>query len=150
MQRDRDSRSYVDLDLNYERRPSAWVEPLDGWGKGVAQLIEIPSDSERYDNIGLFWVPERPVEQGQKWPFSYRLRFANSFPDFPAPGRAIATHEADSVDASRLSRFAVDFGGGPLADISDHSAVELVGSVSAGNVGGAKNRRIQTTATWVA
>src|SRR3546814_14978036 len=38
MQRDCDSRSYVDLDLNYERRPSAWVEPPDGCGKGGAQL----------------------------------------------------------------------------------------------------------------
>src|SRR3546814_19058983 len=78
MQRDRDSRSYVDLDLNYERRPSAWVDPLDGWGKGVAQLIELTSDSERYDNIGLFGVPERPVEPGQKWPVSYRMCFANN------------------------------------------------------------------------
>src|SRR3546814_17056599 len=116
MQRDRDSRSYVDLDLNYERRPSAWVEPLDGWGKGVAQLIEIPSDSERYDNIGLFWVPERPVEPGQKWPFSSRLRFANRLPDFPPTARPIATHETPSVQPAGLCRFALAHGGGPLAE----------------------------------
>ena len=151
MQRDRDSRSYLDLDLNYERRPSAWVEPLDGWGKGVAQLIEIPSDSERYDNIGLFWIPERPVEPGQAWPFSYRLRFGSDFPDFPATGRALATREAGSGDAgTELRSYAVEFGGGPLVELSDESVVELVVSASAGKLVGAKSRRNPATGTWLA
>src|SRR3546814_12164041 len=60
MQRDRDSRSYLALDLKYARRPSAWIEPRGGWGKGAAQLIEIPSASERYDNqIGRAACTER-------------------------------------------------------------------------------------------
>jgi periplasmic glucans biosynthesis protein len=151
LQRDRDSRSYLDLDLNYERRPSAWIEPLDAWGKGVAQLIEIPSDSERYDNIGLFWVPERPVEPGQVWPFSYRIRFGNEFRDFPATGRALATHEAGSGDAgAEMQSFAVEFGGGPLVELSDPNVVELVASASAGKLVGAKSRRNPATGTWLA
>ena len=151
MQRDRDSRHYLDLYLNYERRPSAWVEPLDGWGKGVAQLIEIPSDSERYDNIGLFWIPERPVEPGQVWPFSYRLRIANDFPDFPATGRALATREAGSGDGGNEMRsFAVEFGGGPLGELSDGSAVELVVSASAGKLVSSRSRRNPATGPWLA
>jgi glucans biosynthesis protein len=151
MQRDRDSRNFLDLDLNYERRPSAWIEPLGAWGKGVAQLIEIPSDSERYDNIGLFWVPERPVEPGQKWPFAYRMRFGSDFSDFPATGRALSTREADSGDAAaELRSFAVEFGGGPLAELSDVTAVELVVSASAGKLLGAKSRRNAATRTWLA
>ena len=151
MQRDRDSRHYFDLDLNYERRPSAWVEPLDAWGKGVAQLIEIPSDSERYDNIGLFWVPERAVEPGQMWPFSYRIRFANDFPDFPATGRALGTREAGAGDAgTELRSFAIEFGGGPLTELSEGSAVELVVSASAGKLVGTKSRRNPATGTWLA
>lgn len=151
MQRDRDSRHYLDLDLHYDRRPSAWVEPLDGWGKGAAQLIEIPSDSEQNDNIGLFWVPERPVEAGQVWPFAYRLRFADDFPDFPATGRALATREAGSGDGdAELRRFAVEFGGGPLVELSDESPVELVVSASAGKLLGARNRRNRATGTWLA
>ena len=35
-----------DLEAQYERRPSAWIEPLGQWGDGSVQLIEIPSDSE--------------------------------------------------------------------------------------------------------
>lgn len=151
MQRDRDSRHYLDLDLNYERRPSAWVEPLESWGKGVAQLIEIPSDSERYDNIGLFWIPERAVEPGQKWPFAYRLRFGSDFSDFPSIGRALATHESGSGDgAAELRSFAVEFGGGPLAELSDVTAVELVVSASAGKLLDARSRRNPATGTWLA
>ena len=150
MQRDRDSRHYLDLDLNYERRPSAWVEPLDPWGKGAAQLIEIPSDSERYDNMGLFWVPERPVEPGQAWPFSYRLRFSNEFVDFPATGRTLATREAGVPGQEELRRFALEFGDGPLVELSDDSVVELVVSASIGKIVKTRCRRNPATGTWLA
>ncbi|MGF1593880.1 MAG: glucan biosynthesis protein [Kiloniellaceae bacterium] len=149
MQRDRDSRHYQDLDFNYERRPSAWIEPLDPWGKGVAQLIEIPSDSERYDNIGLFWVPEQPVEPGQVWPFAYRLRFACDYPDFPATGRALATREAGAGESDHR-RFSVEFGGGKLAELSDENDVEFVVSASAGKVLDARIRHNPATGTWLA
>lgn len=149
MQRDRDSRHYQDLEFNYDRRPSAWVEPEGPWGKGAAQLIEIPSDSERYDNIGLFWVPERPVEAGQVWPFAYRLRFANGYPDFPATGRALATREASGSDEG-LRRFAIEFGGGPLDEIADSDAVQMVVSTSAGTILQTSSRRNPATGTWIA
>ncbi|GAB4352112.1 MAG: glucan biosynthesis protein G [Kiloniellaceae bacterium] len=149
MQRDRDSRHYQDLDFNYERRPSAWIEPLDPWGKGVAQLIEIPSDSERYDNVGLFWVPERAVEAGQVWPFAYRLRFANDYPDFPATGRTLATRTAGVPDEDHR-RFAIEFGGGPLAELQDEKAVELVVTASLGKVLDASSRRNPASGTWLA
>lgn len=149
MQRDRNSRHYQDLDFNYERRPSTWVEPDGPWGKGVAQLIEIPSDSERYDNMGLFWVPERPVEPGQVWPFGYRLRFGNAFHDFPPSGRALATREATG-SAPEFRRFAIEFGGGPLEELTDENAVECVVSASGGKILEAHNRRNPLTGTWLA
>lgn len=149
MQRDCDSRHYQDLDLNYERRPSAWVEPQGSWGKGFAQLIEIPSDFERYDNIGLFWVPERAVEPGQVWSFAYRLRFGSSYPDFPVAGRALSTREAGGATPERR-RFAVEFGGGTLGRLSDENAAVLVASASAGKVLEAKCRLNPTTGIWLA
>lgn len=149
MQRDRDSRHYQDLDFNYERRPSAWVEPLDRWGKGFAQLIEIPSDSERNDNIGLLWVPERAVEPGQVWPFSYRLRFGNAYPEFPATGRALATREA-GVPEQDHRRFSIEFGGGPLGELNDENIVELVVTASLGRIIEARSRRNPATGTWLA
>jgi glucans biosynthesis protein len=151
MQRDRDSRSYLDLDHHYEQRPSAWVEPLDGWGEGAFQLIEIPSDSERYDNIGLFWVPVRAVEPGQFWPFAYRVRFGNDYADFPATGRTLGTYEARyGDDGAERHDFAIEFGGGPLVELSDESAVELVVSASAGKLLATRSRRNPATGTWLA
>ena len=47
LQRDRDFRSYQDLEASYQSRPSALVEPIGDWGKGVVELVQIPSDSER-------------------------------------------------------------------------------------------------------
>ena len=149
LQRDRDPRHYHDLDLNYERRPSAWIEPKGDWGKGAVQLIEIPSDAERYDNIALFWVPERAVEPGQEWPFSYVLRFAGSYPDFPDIGHTLETREgAGSNDGYR--RFALEFGGGPLQETADEGGVDLVVSASSGRIVNPQSRKNPTTGTWLA
>lgn len=149
MQRDRDSRHYLDLDFNYDRRPSAWVEPQGTWGEGAAQLLEIPSDSERYDNIGLFWVPARPVESGQVWPFAYRLRFGGAFPELSTTGQTLATREA-RADETELRRFGIEFGGGPLSDLSETQGVQFVVSASAGKVVATDSRRNSATGTWLA
>lgn len=149
LQRDRDSRHYHDLDLNYERRPSAWIEPQGEWGKGVVQLIEIPSDAERYDNIALLWVPERPVEAGQEWPFSYRLRFAGHYPDFPNTGRTLGTREGAGGQQGHR-RFALEFGGGSLPDIADEAGVNLVVSASAGEIINPQSRKNKASGNWLA
>lgn len=149
LQRDRDSRHYHDLDLNYERRPSAWIEPQGEWGKGVVQLIEIPSDAERYDNIALLWVPERPVEAGQEWPFSYLLRFAGHYPDFPNTGRTLGTREGAGAQQGHR-RFALEFGGGSLPDITDEGAVDLVVSASAGQITNPQCRKNTASGNWLA
>ena len=67
-QRDRVFDHYLD-GVNYDRRPSLWVEPLpgpggEGWGKGSIQLCEIPTDDEIHDNVVAMWVPEKPVPSG--------------------------------------------------------------------------------------
>ena len=50
LQRDRMFDHYLD-GVHYERRPSLWIEPLDDWGDGAVQLVEIPTDDEFHDNI---------------------------------------------------------------------------------------------------
>src|SRR5690606_27278982 len=56
-QRDRSFAYYLD-DGHYERRPSAWVEPKDGWGKGSVQLSESPTSDGPDYNLLAMWVPE--------------------------------------------------------------------------------------------
>ncbi len=43
LQRDRLFDHYQD-GVNYDRRPSLWVEPRDGWGAGAVQLVELRTD----------------------------------------------------------------------------------------------------------
>jgi glucan biosynthesis protein len=64
MQRDRDFDHYQDDGVFYDRRPSLWVEPKSGWGKGSIQLVEIPTVDETFDNIVAFWNPEAKPQPG--------------------------------------------------------------------------------------
>ena len=42
MQRARKFTDYQDLEAQYQKRPSLWIEPIGDWGKGVVELVEIP------------------------------------------------------------------------------------------------------------
>lgn len=73
LQRDRNLQNYLDFEAHYQERPSAWVEPSENWGKGIVQLVEIPSRQEIHDNIVAYWIPDTPILAGQHYRFSYRL-----------------------------------------------------------------------------
>ena len=34
---------------------------VGAWGEGAVELVEIPTDSERNDNIVAFWTPAKPT-----------------------------------------------------------------------------------------
>lgn len=73
MQRSRRLGDFEDLEANYHRRPSLWVEPKGDWGKGAVTLVEIPADKEIYDNIVAYWRPRHQIAAGSEVPLSYRL-----------------------------------------------------------------------------
>lgn len=73
LQRDRNVSHYWDFEAFYEQRPSVWIEPIGHWGKGVVQLVEIPSQQEIHDNVVAYWVPANPVVPGQPLKFQYRM-----------------------------------------------------------------------------
>jgi glucans biosynthesis protein len=137
LQRDRDFNDYQDLESLYQKRPSVWVEPLGEWGKGVVQLIEIPSNAEKYDNIVAFWVPDLAAEGGQNFSFDYRLNFELSSETRPPGGRTLATRigagGVGDLDASKR-RLVIDFGGGNLDKLPGDAPVEAVVNTSAGQV----------------
>ncbi|SFI13431.1 glucan biosynthesis protein [Albimonas pacifica] len=82
LQRDREFDHYRD-GVFYDRRPSLWIEPLSPFGRGAVQLLEIPTNDEIHDNIGVFWVPEAPARAGNAYRMRYRMHWLDGEP-YPA------------------------------------------------------------------
>ena len=123
LQRDRCFDHYQD-GVNYDRRPSLWVEPKGSWGKGAVQLVEIPTDVEFDDNIVAMWVPGKAAAAGSEVELSYRLYWAAGEP-FPGDlARCVATRLGNGqpgplVNGQRQPRkgvrkFMIEFKGPPL------------------------------------
>jgi periplasmic glucans biosynthesis protein len=93
LQRDRIFDHYRD-GVMYDRRPSLWMEPVAPLGRGVIQLLEIPTNDEIHDNIGAFWVPEAPAVAGNGYTLHYRLYWQN---DEPFPDQNIAQTVATRI-----------------------------------------------------
>jgi glucans biosynthesis protein len=139
LQRDRNFDHYQDDGVFYERRPSLWVEPKAGWGKGSIQLVEIPTVDETFDNIVAFWNPEQKPQPGQELLFGYRLHWGSRMPVNPPQAICVATRTGLGGVVGRKRqyfswRFAVDFAGGDLSLLTDKSDVKPVITLSRGKV----------------
>jgi glucans biosynthesis protein len=137
VQRDRTFEDYQDDGAFYDRRPSAWVEPVGIWGGGSVQLVELPTRSETEDNIVAFWTPARPVGRGEEVTLRYRLHWSDQEPIPPGVARVVATRTGAGGRPGQLQlpppgvrKYVVDFEGGRLAALNRRSGVTAV--VSAG------------------
>jgi glucans biosynthesis protein len=110
VQRSRQQSDFQDFENQYERRPSAWVEPKGEWGPGAVELVEIPSGRETNDNIVAFWRPTDSLLPNRPAHFEYRISWLAE-PDLPkGMGRVAATRSGASVDGKRRV-FILDFVG---------------------------------------
>jgi periplasmic glucans biosynthesis protein len=121
LQRDRMFDHYLD-GVHYERRPSLWVEPLDDWGEGSVQLVELPTDDEFHDNIVAMWVPKQPATAGSHLQLRYRLYWAADEPHPTPLARCMATRLGRGGEPGKprppgVRKFVVEFLGGPLASL---------------------------------
>lgn len=131
MQRERRFARYEDLEARYDRRPSAWVEPVGRWGPGRVELVQIPVRDETNDNVVAYWVPARAPAPGERLELRYRLSWQGDAPTRPPlawvaqtrRGRGYVRSPDDSVELH------VDFLGGPLAGLRADAEVEGVVSV---------------------
>ena len=110
VQRSRQQSDFQDFENQYERRPSAWVEPKGDWGPGAVELVEIPSGRESNDNIVAFWRPAHALTAGHPEHFEYRITWLAE-PALPkGMGKLVATRAGASLDGKRRV-FILDFGG---------------------------------------
>jgi glucans biosynthesis protein len=153
LQRDREFEHYLD-GVNYDRRPSLWVEPLGEWGTGTIQLVEIPTDDEIHDNVVAFWVPEAPVEAGDEFRFAYRLHWLADEPYLPENvARTFATRigrggEPGKPRPEGVIKFVVEFAGGPLPDLAEDVEPEARITASRGKISYVFAEPIAETGRW--
>ncbi|MDB6167390.1 MAG: glucan biosynthesis protein [Verrucomicrobia bacterium] len=108
LQRDRRISSYEDLEVHYEKRPSAWIEPRGDWS-GNIRLVELPDPAEHGDNIVAFWVPAEKPAPGRPVELRYRMVWSLSEPANGGLARAVNTFEGDLPDGHTGRLFWVDF-----------------------------------------
>lgn len=153
LQRDRVFENYLD-GVNYERRPSLWVEPLDGWGEGAVQLVELPTDDEIHDNIGVYWRPAAAPKAGASYRLRYRLHWLADEPYPAAVARCVATRIGRGGQPGKprprgVYKFAVEFAGAALEPLwGDTVKASPVVTASSGAIQGAFIEPIPNTRRW--
>lgn len=130
LQRDRRFADFQDDGTFFERRPSAWVEPLGDWGEGAVHLVELPTSGENDDNIVAFWRPAQPVAAGASLPLHYRLHWTDEEPTPVGVARVVATRYGESGPGRR--KFVIDFSGGALGTLPNRGDAEPVVTASHG------------------
>jgi glucans biosynthesis protein len=153
IQRDRDFSHYQDPVARFQRRPSYWIQPLGDWGKGGAELVEIPTDEAIHDNIALYWVPERSVTAGNELHFSYLLSAHGDSPLWPPGGKVMATRitaaTADEQrDHSDARRVIIDFAGGDLDGLDAMQPLKALLTVSSGTTENVTVERLVDSGVW--
>ena len=133
LQRHRTFADYHDPEVQYERRPSLWIEPIGHWGSGAVQLVEIPSKSEHHDNIVTFWRPSQPLPAQSEDRRTYRLHWGWTPPAIP-PLATIADTRVGAGLEKGTRLFVIDFVGGRLAELTPDAPVQVEITTSAGNV----------------
>lgn len=135
MQRDRRFASYEDLEAQYQRRPSVWVEPIGDWGPGRVELLQLPAGSEAQDNIAAFWVPATAPRPGQPVVLAWRLHWAADLPPGPPVARVVQTRVGfgyrDQASGEGEMQFHVDFAGQQLATLPSGNKLEAIVSGNA-------------------
>lgn len=110
MQRKRAFLDYQDLALDYQKRPSLFVEPVGAWGPGALDLIELPTVNEVNDNMVAFWRPRDKLAAGGEYALTYRMHWGWDGPLPTDLGRVVDTRSGAGTDPNSRE-FVIDFSG---------------------------------------
>ena len=129
MQRDRSPASYEDPEAQYERRPSAWIEPVGNWGPGRVELVQIPTPDETNDNVVAYWVPDAmPTPLGRPLEIGYRIRWQTAGTTPTGKGWVIQSRRGRGFTrrADGDINFVVDFDGPTMRALAPGTELESV------------------------
>jgi glucans biosynthesis protein len=131
-QQDRRFANYEGINTQYQKRPSVWIQPLNDWGKGQVELVELPTNNRNLDNIVTFWVPRHPPQPGQAFSVRYRLNFFRDAADLSPGGHPVATYLGTVPHGGGSRRIVVNFAGGGLGRLPANTPVQAHISVGPG------------------
>jgi glucans biosynthesis protein len=149
MQRDRAFASYEDVEARYDRRPSAWVEPVGDWGAGRVELLQFNTPDETHDNVAAYWVPTTLPAPGAAIDLAWRVRWQGDASRVPPGARVVQTRSGFGYTKTPLPpqrrKLLLDFAGAglPAADASpDDAAVKAIEAVATLGNGNARLLRV--------
>lgn len=155
VQRKRNFESYLDTQIHFERQPSQWVTPLDDWGPGGVELVEIPSDSEANDNIVAYWVPGQPLQAGEERTYRYRTTTFGARLPQQSLASVVRTRQGwgavpgeNEPPPRSYRQFIVDFRGGELSTLDASHPVEAQLTASTGETRQLQVRQLPDNETW--
>ncbi|MEH6395011.1 glucan biosynthesis protein [Pseudoalteromonas sp.] len=146
-QRDREFNNYLDTEAHYHDRPSLWIEPLEPWGNGRVELVEIPTDTETNDNIVSYWVPEKPLKAGETLSFGYKMSTFNAVLANQNKAHVLRTRIGSAALPGEKNpppqshrQFTVDFTGDTINNLSPN--IKLLANLSL-NSGAVSDKTVQ-------
>ena len=133
MQRKRAFSGYQDLALDYQNRPSLFIEPVGAWNEGAVDLIELPSPNEVNDNMVAFWRPKDKLAAGGEYSFTYRMHWGWDGPIPTTLGRAVDTRIGAGTDPHTRA-IMIDFAGDAVKTLTPDSKLNLDLGASKGTI----------------
>jgi glucans biosynthesis protein len=151
LQRDRNLRSYEDLEAGYHQRPGLWIEPEGDWGPGSIRLVELATSNELADNVVAAWEPAKLPELGKPFRIAYKQRWTNDPNPAGASSWVVATRSG-THDWAKGARFVVlEFAGPAVANLGPEEKLSAEVTVAGKGMslsGPARVQRYPGSNTW--
>ena len=153
MQRERRFEEYLDDSVFYEKRASAWVEPVGDWGEGSVGLVELSTDDEIHDNIVAFWTPDAPAKAGSEYEIAYRLSWVEDTPVPPVTARFTATRigaggNPGQPRPDQVAKIVCDFDGHGFDGLTSEDPFTVRVTASRGSVAHARTYPVVGESYW--
>ena len=132
IQKERAFASYQDLDQQYDKRPSLWIEPLGDWGEGSIDLIELPAPEEFNENIVCFWRPKDGLGPGIGHRYRYRMHWCWN-PPIESKKATVQQTRVGETKGGEVA-FVVDFANTELCEGCNAATIMPNVTASAGEV----------------